>query len=332
MKRTLVMSLRPVLALALAMAMTATSAGAQTGQPAVVTIGGGYTTGLYYQSGNAIAKVVNKRVQALGFRCKVVPTTGSAENVEEVLSREVQFAYVQSDVQFQAWNGVGPWSKKGPQKNLRSVFAVYPEALTLIAAEGSGIGSIEDLRGKRVNIGVPTSGQYQVALQALRAVGIDPGGQITATTYDSHEASDLLQRGQIDAYFYMVGHPNMNVREATTEKLKKVRICEVAGSSIDTMLKEKPYYVKTVIPMRFYPNAVNKGDVPTFGVEATLVTSASVPDEVVYKLTKEIFENLDQFKRLVAAQWQLTKKGMLEGLTAPIHPGAMRYYKEAGLM
>jgi len=332
MKRTLVMSMRPFLALVLAMVMTSSFAGAQTAQPAVVTIGGGYTTGLYYQSANAIAKVVNKRSQALGFRCKVVPSTGSSANVEEVMAGKVQFAYVQSDVQFQAWNGAGAWSKKGPQKDLRSVFALYPEALTLIAAEGSGIGSIENLRRKRVDVGVPGSGQYEVSLQALRAVGIDSDGQITTTNYQASEAPDLLQQGQIDAYFYMVGHPNMNVRDATTGKIKRVRICEVAGPGIDTMLREKLYYVRTVIPMRFYPNAVNKGDVLTFGVDATLVTSASVPDDVVYKLTKEIFENLDQFKGLLAAQWQLTKKGMLEGLTAPIHPGAMKYYQEAGLI
>lgn len=332
MKRSLMMSLKPFFALVLAMAMPSNFAGAQTAQPAVVTIGGGYTTGLYYQSANAIAKIVDKRSQALGLRCKVVPTTGSSENVEEVMAGKVQFAYVQSDVQFQAWNAAGKWSTKGAQKDLRSVFALYPETLTLIAAEGSGIGSIENLRGKRVNIGVPGSGQYEVALQALTAVGIDSDGQMTTTNYQASEAPDLLQRGQIEAYFYVVGHPNMNVREVTTGKIKKVRICEIAGPGIDTMLRDKPYYVGTVIPMQFYPNAVNTGDVLTFGVKATLVTSASVPDEVVYKLTKEVFENLDQFKRLVAAQWQLTKKGMLEGLTAPIHPGAMKYYKEAGLM
>lgn len=332
MKRSLVMSLKPFFALVFAMAMTSSFAGAQTAQPAVVTIGGGYTTGLYYQSANAIAKIVNKRTQALGFRCKVVPTTGSSANVEEVTTGKVQFAYVQSDTQFQAWTAVGEWSKKGPQKDLRSVFALYPEALTLIAAEGSGIGSIEGVKGKRVNLGVLGSGQYEVSLQALRAVGIDSDRQVRTTTYQSSEAPDLLQQGQIDAYFYVVGHPNMNVREATTGKIKRVRVCDVAGPGIDTMLRDKPYYVRTLIPMQFYPNAVNKGDVLTFGVKATLVTSASVPDEVVYKLTKEIFENLDQFKRLVAAQWQLTKKGMLEGLTAPIHAGALKYYREAGLM
>jgi len=199
MKRTLVMSMRPFLALVLAMATTSSLAGAQTAQPAVVTIGGGYTTGLYYQSANAIAKVVNKRSQALGFRCKVVPARGSSENVEEVMAGKVQFACVQSDIQFQAWNGAGEWSKKGPQKDLRSVFALYPEALTPIAAEGSGIGSIEDLAGKRVNIGVPGSGQYDVSLQALTSVGIDFDKQMQTTQFQANEAPDLLQRGQIDA-------------------------------------------------------------------------------------------------------------------------------------
>jgi TRAP transporter TAXI family solute receptor len=332
MKRTLVMNIRPFLALVFAMAMPSGVAGAQTAAPAVVTIDGGYSTGLYYQSANAIAKIVNKRSQALGLRCTVVPSSGSVENVGEVVAGKVQFAYAQSDVQFQAWNGLGEWREKGPQKELRSVFALYPETLTLIAAEGSNIGGIKDLKGKRVNIGVLGSGQYEVSLQALRAAGLDSDGQITTTTYDSNEAPFFLQQEKIDAYFYVVGHPNMNVRQSTTGKMKKVRICEVVGPGIDAMLREKPYYVRTVIPMQFYPNAANTGDVLTFGVDATLVTSASVPDDVVYKLTKEVFENLDQFKRLVAAQWQLTKKSMLEGLTAPIHPGAMKYYKEAGLI
>jgi len=332
MKRALLIRMIALFSLVLVLAMPARLAFTQTAQPAVVQIGGGYTTGVYYQSANAIAKIVNKKSQTLGFRCKVVSTTGSSANVEAVRSGTVQFAYLQSDTQFQAWNGTNEWSEKGAQKDLRSVFALYPEALTLIAADGVGIDSIEGLKGKRVNTGVVGSGQYSVSLAALTAVGIDYDKDMKMSQLQSNEAPDLLQEGKIDAYFYMVGHPNMNVREATMGKKKKVRICEVAGPGIDAMLRDKPYYVGTVIPMRFYPNAVNKSDVVTFGVKATLITSAAVPDDVVYRLTKEVFANLDQFKKLVPAHWQLTKKNMLEGLTAPIHPGAMKYYKEAGLM
>jgi TRAP transporter TAXI family solute receptor len=332
MKRALLIRMRAFVALVVAIAMPSTLGLAQTAQPSVVKIGAGYTTGVYHQSANAIAKIVNKKSQALGFRCKVVGTTGSSENIEEVVAGNVQFAYVQSDTQFQAWNGAGEWSKKGPQKDLRSVFALYPEVLTLIAAEGTGIETIDDLKNKRVNVGAPGSGQYEISLQALTAVGINQDKQMQTTQFQANEAPGLLQQGQIDAYFYVVGHPNINVREATMGKIKKVRICGVAGPGIEAMLRDKPYYIRTVIPTQFYPDTVNKGDVPTFGVKATLVTSATVSDEVVYNLTKEIFENLDQFERLVATHWQLTKKSMLEGLTAPIHPGAMRYFKEAGLM
>lgn len=332
MKRAPVITLIALFSLVLVLAMPARLAFTQTAQPAVVQIGGGYTTGLYYQSANAIEKIVNKKSQALGFRCKVVSTTGSVANVEEVMTGTVQFAYMQSDTQFQAWSGTNEWREKGPQKDLRAVFAVYPEALTLIAAEGAGINNIEGLKGKRVNTDVVGSGQRQVSLAALTAVGIDYDKDMKMAQFQANEAPDLLQEGKIDAYFYMVGHPNMNVREATMGKKKKVRICEVAGPGIDAMLREKPYYVRTVIPMRFYPNALNKSDVFTFGVKATLVTSAAIPDDVVYRLTKEIFTNLDQFRTLVPAHWQLTRKNMLEGLTAPVHPGAMKYYQEAGLM
>jgi TRAP transporter TAXI family solute receptor len=332
MQRALVMSMISLFSLALVLAIPFRLALAQTARLKVVKIGGGYATGVYYQSANAIEKIINKESEALGIRCKVVSTAGSVANVEEVMSGKAQFAYIQSDTQFQAWNGTDEWSESGAQKDLRSVFALYPEALTLIAAEGTGINSIEDLKGKRVNTGVAGSGQHQVSLAALIAVGIDYEKDIKISQFPTNEAPDLLQQGKIDAYFYMVGHPNMNVREATMGKNRKVRICEVAGPGIDAMLRDKPYYVKTVIPMRFYQNALNKSDVSTLGVKATLITSAAVPDDVVYRLTKEIFTNLDHFRKLVPAHWELTKKNMLEGLTAPVHPGAMRYYREAGLM
>jgi TRAP transporter TAXI family solute receptor len=173
MKKALVVSVISLFSLALALAIPFRLALAQTARLRVVKIGGGYATGVYYQSANAIEKIMNKRSEALGFRCKVVSTTGSVANVEEVMAGTVQFAYIQSDTQFQAWNGTSEWREKGPQKDLRSVFALYPEALTLIAVEGSGINNIEDLKGKRVNTGVVGSGQYQVSLAALNAAGID---------------------------------------------------------------------------------------------------------------------------------------------------------------
>ena len=138
----------------------------------------------------------------------------------------------------------------------------------------------------------------------------------------------LLQDGRIDAFFYTVGHPSGAIKEATAGK-RKVVIADITG--VDSLFKDYPYYAKSHVPAEFYPGATNTEDANTFGVKATFVTSVDVPDEVVYAITKEVFENFDEFKKLHPAYKVLTKESMLQGLSAPIHPGAMKYYKEAGL-
>mgnify|MGYP002063516978 FL=1 len=144
------------------------------------------------------------------------------------------------------------------------------------------------------------------------------------------EAPGLIQDGRIDAAFYTVGHPSGYYKEATAGK-RKVKFIPI--TNVDSLLEKYPYYAKAVTQVTtFYPTAANKEDVPTFGVKATFVTSAKVPDEVVYAITKEVFDNFDQFVKLHPAYEGLTKEDMLKGLSAPIHPGAMKYYKEAGLM
>jgi TRAP transporter TAXI family solute receptor len=200
--------------------------------------------------------------------------------------------------------------------------------VTLVAAEDAGIKTLADLKGKRVNIGNPGSGQRQNSIDALEAAGINFETDLTAESVKAAEAPGLLQDGRIDAFFYTVGHPSGAIKEATAGA-RKVAIIPITG--IEGLLAKSPFYAKSYVPMDQYPGAVNQGDVETFGVKATLVTSAKVPDNVVYAITKEVFENFDEFKKLHPAFAILTKQSMLEGLSAPIHPGAMRYYKEAGL-
>ena len=142
------------------------------------------------------------------------------------------------------------------------------------------------------------------------------------------ESASLLQDGRIDAFFYTVGHPSGSIKEATAGA-RKVRFASITG--IDSLLAKYPYYAKAYIPVKLYPGAENTENVDTFGVKATFVTSAKVPEDVVYAVTKEVFDNFDSFKKLHPAYAVLTKEGMLEGLSAPLHPGALKYYKEAGL-
>lgn len=294
-----------------------------------VTIGTGGITGVYYPTGGAIAKMVNKKKKEYGIRATVESTGGSVFNVNAVMNGDLEFGIVQSDRQYQAVNGLAEWEGKGPQKDLRAVFSIHPESVTLVAADDSGIKDIKDLKGKTVNIGNPGSGQRQNSIDALESAGIDPEKDLKAESVKASEAPGLLQDGRIDAFFYTVGHPSGAIKEATSGA-RKVHFVSITG--IDKLLAKYPYYAKSVIPISMYPGAQNDKDVETFGVKATLVTSAKVPDEVVYAITKEVFENFDEFKSLHPAYANLTKESMLEGLSAPIHPGAMKYFKEAGLI
>ncbi len=294
-----------------------------------VTIGTGGITGVYYPTGGAIAKIVNKKRKQYGIRATVESTGGSVFNVNAIMSGDLDFGVVQSDRQYQAWKGLAEWKDKGPQKDLRAMFTIHPESITLVAADDSGIKGIQDLKGKRVNIGNPGSGQRQNSIDALDNAGLDFNSALKAEGVKAAEAPGLLQDGRIDAFFYTVGHPSGAIKEATAGKRKVhfVPITDVSG-----LLSKFPYYAKAFIPIKLYPGSTNKGDVATFGVKATFVTSAKVPDDVVYAITKEVFDNFEAFKKLHPAYQVLTKKNMLEGMSAPIHPGAMKYYKEAGLM
>jgi hypothetical protein len=274
--------------------------------------------------------MVNAKRDEYGIRATVESTGGSVFNVNAVMAGDLDFGIVQSDRQYQAINGLAEWKDHGPQKKLRAVFSIHPESITLVAGADTGIKEIADLKGHIVNIGNPGSGQRQNSIDALNAVGLDYENDINAEGVKAPEAPGLLQDNRIDAFFYTVGHPAGAIKEATAGA-RKVRIVAIDDPAIDDMIEEKPYYARAMIPVKFYPGAANESDVPTFGVKATFVTSADVPDEVVYAITKEVFENFEAFKKLHPAYSVLTKESMLAGLSAPIHPGAMKYYKEAGL-
>lgn len=298
------------------------------GGPVFATIGTGGVTGVYYPAGGAISRMVNAKSDDYGIRASVESTGGSVFNINAVLSGDLEFGIAQSDRQYQALNGMAEWDGNA-QSELRSVFSLHPEAITLIAAVDSGIETVADLEGKRVNIGNPGSGQLQNSLDVLRAFGLTEE-DIDAEQVGAVEAPSLLQDGRIDAFFYTVGHPNGNITEATSGRTE-VRIVNITGDGVDELFEELPYYAEAVIPGSFYPQAANDGDATTMGVKATLVSSTAVSDDVVYAITKEVFDNLDEFKALHPAFAVLTEQNMLQGLSAPIHAGALRYYEEAGL-
>ena len=293
-----------------------------------VTIGTGGVTGVYYPTGGAIAKFVNRKRKELKMRASVESTAGSVYNVNALISGDLEFGIVQSDRQFQAINGLADWKKKGKQTQLRSVFSLHRELVTLVAAKDAKIKSLKDLEGKRVSIGSPGSGIRGNAMDVFETAGVSID-KMRIESLKPAEAPKMIQDGRIDAFFYTVGHPSGAITEATSGK-RKVEFISITG--MDALIKRSPFYTTGVIPVKGYPMSASKKDVPSVGVAATLMTTADVSEDAVYNVTKEVFENLKEFKALHPAFANLEKSKMLKGLSAPMHKGAIKYFKEAGLL
>ncbi|MCF3932187.1 TAXI family TRAP transporter solute-binding subunit [Acuticoccus sp. M5D2P5] len=318
--------------LALVAAATMTAAGATTGasaQDTFVTIGTGGVTGVYYPTGGAICRLVNRGRRDHGIRCSAESTGGSVYNINTVRSGELDFGVAQSDWQYHAYNGSSSFAEQGPFEKERAVFSIHPEPFTLLAKSDSGINSFEDLKGKRVNVGNPGSGQRYTMEVVMDAFGITMDDFSLATELKGSEMAQALCDGKIDAMIYTVGHPAAAIQEAVNSC--DVKLIDVTGEPIDTLVADNPYYRTAVIPGGMYKG--NDQDTTTFGVGATLITSADVSDDVVYAVVKAVFDNFDQFKQLHPAFANLSEEEMIsDGLSAPLHPGAERYYKERGWM
>ena len=328
-KLMLVMTMAVAMVISFGCSQQQESTEAEKPSTTFVTIGTGGVTGVYYPTGGAISRMLNKKSKEYGIKATVESTGGSVYNINAVLNGDLDFGIAQSDRQYQAYRGMAEWQDAGAQENLRAVFSIHPESITLIASVESGINSIEDLKGKRVNIGNPGSGQLQNSKDVLDAFGMTEE-DIDAEYIKAVEAPGLVQDERLDAFFYTVGHPNGNIKEATSGRIK-VKIVNIDGEPVQKLIEKFPYYASSTIPNELYENAANEEDITTVGVKATLVSSTNVSDDVVYALTKEVFENFDEFKKLHPAYQVLTKEQMLKGLSAPIHAGALKYYKEAGL-
>jgi len=313
--------------LAVGAVMATTSATAQADE--FITIGTGGVTGVYYPTGGAICRLVNKGRKEHGVRCSVESTGGSVYNLNTIAAGELDMGVAQSDWQYHAYNGTSKFEESGPNKDLRAVFSVHPEPFTVVARADSGIKNFEDLKGKRVNIGNPGSGQRGTMEVLMGAMGWTMEDFALASELKSAEQSKALCDNKIDAMVFTVGHPSGSIKEATTS-CDSVLV-NVSGPAVEKLVADNDYYRTATIPGGMYRGT--DGDVMTFGVGATFVTSAAVSENVVYTVVKSVFENFDDFKKLHPAFANLKKEEMVkDGLSAPLHPGAEKYYKEAGLL
>ena len=301
----------------------------QAADQTFVTIGTGGVTGVYYPTGGAIARLVNKGKKKHHIRASVESTGGSVYNLNAIAAGELDMGIVQSDWQYHAYNGTSKFSAKGPNKKLRAVFSVHPEPFTVVARADSGIKNFMDLKGKRVNIGNPGSGQRGTMEVVMKALGWTKGDFKLASELKSAEQAKALCDNKIDAIVFTVGHPSGSIKEATTS-CDSV-IVTVTGYAIDKLVKNNDYYRMATIPGGMYRGSDK--DTTTFGVGATFVSSTQTPERVIYHVVKSVFENFGQFKKLHPAFANLKKEEMIkDGLSAPLHDGAKKYYKEAGLL
>jgi uncharacterized protein len=298
-------------------------------QQKFVTIGTGGVTGVYYQAGGAICRLVNKDRRTHGIRCSVESTGGSAFNVNTIKAGELDFGMAQSDVHFNALKGVGPFKDAGAYGDLRSVYSIHPEPFTVLARKEANITKFEDLKGKRFNVGNPGSGTRQSMEELLTAMGWKLSDFSLASELKADEHGPALCDNKIDGFFYGVGHPNANIQDPTTSCGAK--LVSLTGPVVDKLVQANSYYAKATIPGGMYAN--NPQPTTTYGVLATMVSSAKVPAETVYQVVKATFENFNEFKGLHPALGNLDPKNMIkDGNSAPLHDGAVKYYKEKGWM
>jgi TRAP transporter TAXI family solute receptor len=316
-------------ALWLATALTgAMAVGSVQAQQQFISIGTGGVTGVYYPTGGAICRLVNKNRKEHGIRCSAESTGGSIYNINTIRAGELEFGVAQSDWQYHAFNGTSKFEEQGKFENLRAVFSVHPEPVTILARADAGIKNISDIKGKRLNIGNPGSGTRGTWEVIEEALGWERGDLKLASEMKSAETGQALCDGKIDAYFWLVGHPSALTQEslATCDS----HLVNATGAEIEKLVADNPYYRSATIPAGMYNN---EEDITTFGVGATFVSSADVPEEVVYTVVKAVFENFDSFKKLHPAFANLSEAEMIsDSLSAPLHDGAAKYYKERGWM
>jgi TRAP transporter TAXI family solute receptor len=302
-------------------------AGAVAQEEKFITIGTGGQTGVYYVVGQSICGLVNRGQAQHGIRCTAPSTGGSIANLNAMREGGMEMGVAQSDWQYHAYHGTSQFEEQGPYEELRAVFSVHAEPFNVIARADSGIESFGDLVGKRVNVGNPGSGQRATMDVVMEAMGWSVGDFALASELQSAEQAAALGDNNVDAIIFTVGHPNGSIQEATTTT--DARLISVDSDEIKALVEERPYYAWATVPAGMYRGTDE--DVTTFGVMATFVAPSTVEDDTIYEVVKAVFENFDRFKGLHPAFANLEEEAMItNGISAPLHDGAARYYRERG--
>ncbi len=292
-----------------------------------VTIGTGGMGGTYYPTGKAVCKIINKVKKESGVRCSMKSTGGSVYNINHIRTEDLELGIAQSDTAYQAYYGQGKFKEKA-YTALRSVIAIYPELLAFVTKKGNGINSMKDMVSRNINIDAPGSGTRMTTEIVMDAFGIKQSSLKFISEVKNSEASNMLEEGKIDGYFGVFGHPTSNIRNISNRI--DINIVPIIGKAVDMLVDKYPYYAKGKISGSFYKGVVS--DVKSIGVKAVLVTSTNMTENTIYVITKVILDNFEEFKKQHPAYKTITKESLLEGLAIPQHKGAIKAFKEKGLL
>jgi TRAP transporter TAXI family solute receptor len=315
------------LALALAIIAVVLAGPALAQQRRLVTIASGWVVGVYFPLAGAMSRIVYN-ARDLNFRATVEATGASVANVQLIGAGEADFALLQNDIAFYAFNGstLAPFQGK-PVRSMGGIFAIYPELVHVVATRASGVKSLRDLKGKRVVLGPPGSGTEQNALQTLGVYGIKESDLGKAERIDAGAAADQLEDGRVDAAFFTTGLGSAVITD--TFNTGKVVIVPIEHVPAEVLRKASPFYTIEKIPANTYRG--QEREVLTPAVMAMLVARRDLPEDLVYKFTKAIFDNLAEFHSAHAAAKYLTLQTAQNGMAIPLHPGAERFYREKGI-
>ncbi len=295
----------------------------------LIKIGTGSLTGVYYPTGDAICKLINKDRHQHQTICTIANSNGSIDNLQALRQGKQLFVLTQSDWQDQAYRGQGPFEQQKPYQNLRAVFSLYPEPLHVLVRKNSSIKSLQELKGRRIHLGSTGSGDLATMKVLMDAYGWKKSDFKLAVQLPVDKRSASLCNNNIDASIYFVGLPSGVITQAIEGC--RAKLVPADDIKVSDMIEAHPYYVATTIPAASYRSTAT--DIDTFAVMSTLVTDVNTPDEVVYRLTKAVFDNLAMFKQLHPALADLDPHKMIQdGISIPLHPGAIRYFKEVGLL
>jgi len=292
-----------------------------------VVIGTGRPGGVYFPLGDSICRMLNLDLPARGLRCAAYPSRGPVANIEALHAGRIDIGIVQSDVLTDAIRGEGPFASQRPDSELRVLFTGQTEAFTIVARRELEIRAASDLRGRRINLGSPGSGERVSMNRVMAALGFAPSDFAAARELPLAQQHDAFCARELDAIVYMVRHPNGLIEEV-------IRTCDgvlvdVSGPRIESLLASHAEYSRSIIAGNTYTG--NPEAVATLGVRTAIITTTRLPETVAYDITKALFENIDDFRRLHPDFATLLPRDMVPGAAeVPVHAGAAHYYRERG--